>query len=181
MTLVEIMVATGVGSIVLVAVMSLSLLSARSFAALTNYVDLDIKSRTALDTMAADIRQAEALTAASTTNLTFRTVILNSDTNNNLTSTTNTLNYAYNSARLTLTRTLGAESSVLLSNCSFLQFSIFMRNTTNGTYDQYPVSDMARPDLCKLVQLTWVCSRSVLGRFANSESVQSAKIVMRKP
>src|SRR6266536_2226915 len=84
MTLVEIMVATGVGSIVLVAVMSLSLLSARSFAALTNYVDLDIKSRTALATMAADIRQAEALTGASVTNLTFKTVDVTSGTTNTL-------------------------------------------------------------------------------------------------
>src|SRR5256885_10873198 len=47
MTLVELMVATGVGSVVLAAVMALSLFSARSFAALGNYVDLDIKSRTA--------------------------------------------------------------------------------------------------------------------------------------
>ena len=66
MTLVELMVATGVGSIVLAAVMALSLFSARSFAALGNYVDLDIKSRTALDQMSSDIRQADKLTAATT-------------------------------------------------------------------------------------------------------------------
>jgi Tfp pilus assembly protein PilW len=173
MTLVELMVATGVGSIVLVAVMSLSLLSARSFAALTNYVDLDIKSRTALDTMAADIRQAEALTSASLTNLTFKIVDISSGA-------TNALNYNYDSARTTLTRTLAGQSTVLLTNCTFLQFSIFMRNPVDGTYDQYPVDDMTRPDLCKLVQLTWICSRNVLGRFANTESVQSAKIVIRK-
>src|SRR5256885_16523655 len=99
MSLVEVLIATSVGSVVLVAVLPLSLLSARSFAALTNYVDLDIKSRTALDTMAADIRQAEALTAAATTNLTFRTVDV-------ATGSTNTLNYNYNAARTTLTRTL---------------------------------------------------------------------------
>src|SRR5256885_12440772 len=65
------MVATGVGSVVLAAVMALSLFSARSFAALGNYVDLDIKSRTALDQMSSDIRQADKLTAASTNSLTY--------------------------------------------------------------------------------------------------------------
>ncbi len=174
MTLVEVMVATGVGSIVLVAVMALSLFSARTFAALTNYVQLDIKSRTALDTIATDIRQADALTAATSTSLTFRT--MDPDTG-----VTNTLAYNYDSSRTTLTRTLAGQSTVLLTNCTFLQFSIFKRNPEGGTYDQYPVDDPGRPDLCKLVQLTWVCSRNVLGRFANTESVQSAKIVMRKP
>src|ERR1044071_3105870 len=121
MTLVEVLVASGVGSIVLVAVMSLSLFSARSFAALTNYVDLDIKSRTALDMMSADIRQAEALTAATTNSLTFRTVDVT-------TGVTNTLNYNYSPAQLSLTRTFAGQTSVLLTNCTFLQFSIFMRN-----------------------------------------------------
>src|SRR6266540_7108234 len=96
MTLVEVMVATGVGSIVLVAVMALSLFSARTFAALTNYVQLDIKSRTALDTIATDIRQADALTAATSTSLTFRT--MDPDTG-----VTNTLAYNYDSSRTTLT------------------------------------------------------------------------------
>ena len=153
MTLVEVMVATGVGSIVLVAVMALSLFSARTFAAL---------------------KRLSPMTATTSTSLTFRT--MDPDTG-----VTNTLAYNYDSSRTTLTRTLAGQSTVLLTNCTFLQFSIFKRNPEGGTYDQYPVDDPGRPDLCKLVQLTWVCSRNVLGRFANTESVQSAKIVMRKP
>jgi len=93
----------------------------------------------------------------------------------------NSLIYDYSPTAQTLTRTLGARSSVLLSNCTSLQFSIFQRNPIGGSYDQYPVDDPSRPDLCKLVQLTWVCQRSVMGRIANTESVQSAKVVMRKP
>ena len=174
MTLVEVLIATGVGSIVLAAVMTLSLFSARSFAALGNYVDLDIKSRTALDTMSSDIRQADKLTSASSTQLKFQIT----DPNNGA---VNSLIYDYSPTAQTLTRTLGARSSVLLSNCTSLQFSIFQRNPIGGSYEQYPVDDPNRPDLCKLVQLTWVCQRSVLGRIANTESVQSAKVVMRKP
>src|SRR5437016_12492411 len=94
MTLVEVLIATGVGSIVLAAVMTLSLFSARSFAALGNYVDLDIKSRTALDTMSSDIRQADKLTSASSTQLKFQTTDPN-------TSNTVAIVYTYNPATQT--------------------------------------------------------------------------------
>ena len=56
-------------------------------------------------------------------------------------------------------------------------FSLYQRNPINGTYDQYPT---ANPDTCKLVQLSWICSRNILGKKANTESVQSAKVVIRK-
>ena len=49
MTLVELMVATGISSILLLALLMLSVFTARSFAAITNYMELDKDSRTALD------------------------------------------------------------------------------------------------------------------------------------
>ena len=170
MTLVELMVATGVGSIVLAAVLALFLFSARSFAALGNYVDLDNKSRNALDTMSSDIRQADFLKSYQTNQLVFQT-----------TDTTNTLDltYFYDSGATTLTRTLGVRSTVLLTNCTSLNFGIFARNPIGGQWDTY---SNGVPSNCKLVQLTWVCQRGILGgRIANTESVQSAKVVMRKP
>src|SRR5205807_3583639 len=71
MTLVETLIATGIGTVILTAVMAVSLFSARSFAALGNYVDLDIKSRQALDLMSQDIRQVDALTSYATNRLEF--------------------------------------------------------------------------------------------------------------
>ena len=62
-TLVEIMVAAGVGSLVLTAVAFLSLYGARSSVAVCNYTDLDARSRYALDVMCREIRQATAVTA----------------------------------------------------------------------------------------------------------------------
>ena len=32
----------------------------------------------------------------------------------------------------------------------------------------------------KLIKLNWTCSRTILGQAVNTESVQTAKIVMRK-
>ena len=67
---------------------------------------------------------------------------------------------------------------MLLTGCETLNFAIFQRNSTNGTYDQYPSSN--EPTNTKLVQVSWVCKRSILGASINSESVQTAKIVIRK-
>src|SRR5438045_279185 len=63
MTLVELVVAAGIGSIAMAAVMAFTLFSARSFAAVTNYVDLDMRSRSALDRMSQEIRQTDGLAA----------------------------------------------------------------------------------------------------------------------
>ena len=71
------------------------------------------------------------------------------------------------------------ERRVLLSECQEFGFASFQRNPINGTYNQYP-TDPNRPDLCKLIQVSWVCSRNILGKRANTESVQSAKFVIRK-
>lgn len=174
-TLVEMLIATAVGGLVLSAVMAMSLFSARSFAAIGNYVDLDIKSRTALDTMTSDIRQALDLSSATSNSLSFHLVDIG-------TGATNVLQYTYDPSGKTLRRSYLGQTTMLLTNCTFMQFSLYQRNPIGGTYDQYPLDSFSQPGLCKLIQLTWVCSRDVLkGRLVNTESVQSAKVVMRKP
>src|SRR2546430_7569167 len=97
MTLVETLIATGIGSVILTAVMAVSLFSARSFAALGNYVALDIKSRQALDLMSQEIRQVDALTLYATNRLVFSGIEPNG--------TAYTLSYTYAPAAQTLTRT----------------------------------------------------------------------------
>ncbi len=174
MSLPEILISTGLGAMLLTVVMALSLFGAHSFATMTNYVDLDQYNRNALDRMTSDIRQADRLTQYATNLLVFQT----RDPN---TGATNTLQYTYDSSNQTVTRSLNGEARVFLTGCTFLQFSIFQRNPVNGAYDQYPVTDPSRPDLCKLVQLKWSCYRKILGQPINTESVQSAKVVMRKP
>ena len=171
-TFIEFMVASALSSIVLLALGSLSYYSARTFASIANYTDLDNKSRGALDVMTKDIRQCEGLTNASANKLEFNYApnVL--------------LSYLYDSSLKTLTRKLANSATgvtttkVLLTECDFLEFAIFKRNPLGGTYDQYPTTVEA-PN-CKLVQLNWVCSRQLLGMRAHTESVQSAKIVIRR-
>ena len=168
-TLIETMVAVGISGLLLAAIAGTSSFTARSFAGLANYTDLDHMSRNALDRMSQEIRQTRRLIAGTTNRLAFED------------SDGGTLEYIYNSSSRTLRRhkTGGGltASKVLLENCDQLTFSMYQRNPIGGTYDVHPT---ATPANCKLVQLRWTCSRDLITARANTESVQSSKIVIRK-
>lgn len=159
------MVAVGISGLLLAALGQLTFFTGRSFAALANYTELDSYSRNALDQMTSKIRQADELLEYSANRLVFSY------------QGTNRLSYQYSPASRTLTETLGSRQTVLLTGCTMLSFSIFQRNTAAGTYDQFPAT--LTNSAAKLVQVSWVCSRDVLGEQFNTESVQSAKIVIR--
>src|SRR5260370_40950810 len=69
-TLLEYLIGIGLGSLVLLTILSLSLYSGKSFAGLANYVNLNSSSVNALDQMSKDIRQCVALTGYATNQLT---------------------------------------------------------------------------------------------------------------
>jgi len=170
---VELMVATALGGLVVAAVMALMFFSARSFAALTNYVDLDNFSRNALDTMSREIRQADRLVSGDDHNLVFQHT---NPTNGSFFNVTYT--YDPDTKQLVRRQQGVSEHKVLLQECDFLRFSLYQRNPIGYEgHEQVPTAD---PDTCKLVQLSWICSRNILGKKANTESVQSAKVVIRK-
>lgn len=181
-TLVELVVAGGLGAIVLAAITSFSIFATHSFAAIGNYVTLDMQTRNALDTMSRDIRQSDGCsTNAGEFTPTSLTLLMTNPTNNN--AYTISYNYYTNSGTLTRTyvntNTSSVHTSVLLTNCSSFAFSYYQRNPTSGAWDAFPV-DTSRPDECKVVQLDWICARNVLGKLINSESIESAKVVIRK-
>jgi Tfp pilus assembly protein PilW len=165
MTLLEMLIAMSIGVVVLTSVGAFSLYGGRSFAAIANYLEMETDSRNALDTLTRDIRQATALTAYTSTQLTFQ------DADGQ------PLLFTYSPGAQTLTKTKGSQSKVLLTGCDSLSFAIFQRTPIGGTDQAYPASSAAT---AKLVQVTWLCSRKIIGVTANTESVQTAKIVMRK-
>jgi Tfp pilus assembly protein PilW len=162
---VEFLVAIGAGMLVLLGLSQLTAFTGRSFAALRNYADLDKKSRNALDQMTSKIRQADELIDYATNRLVFSSQV------------TNRLSYVYDSRAKTLTETFSGATHTLLTECDVLKFDIYQRNTVGGTYDQFPAT--ITNSAVKLVQVSWTCSRSLLGGRINTESVQSAKIVIR--
>lgn len=164
-TLMEMLVATSIGSLILLVVAHLCFMSGRSFAAMYNYCSLDYASRQALDLMSKEIRQAHSLS-----NWTSASITLNDWDGT-------PLQYAWNAGPRTFVRVKNGQTRTLLTECDYLNFEIFQRTPIGGTYDQFPT---ASPATCKLVQVTWICSRRILGARLNTESVQSAKFVIRK-
>lgn len=164
MTLVETLVASMAGLLLMTVVASVWMFSARSFVALGNYRDLDNASRNTLDLMSREIRGAAALTSYATNAIT----LLNRDGTS--------FSYVYNPGTETLSRVQGGNSRVLLEQCDYVRFHVSQRNITNGFVFYTTTS---QPQLTKLVDVSWKCSRTILGAKVNTESVQTAKIVLR--
>src|SRR5260370_14844045 len=70
-TLMELMIATGLGMLMLAVMVWVVLFGTRSFAAMDNYLDLDQKSEQTLDHLSREIRQADHLTAFASNSLSF--------------------------------------------------------------------------------------------------------------
>jgi prepilin-type N-terminal cleavage/methylation domain-containing protein len=164
-SLIEVVVAVAVGAILLATLMQVVFYTGRSFAALMNYTELDKYSRNALDQMIYKIRQADEVKSFSSNRIVFSYL------------KTNDLVYEYTPENRTLTETLDGQSKVILKGCDALTFEIYQRNTESGTFDQFPAT--ITNSAIKLVQLNWTCSRNAMGARINTESVQSAKIVLR--
>ena len=166
MTLLEMMMAVSIGGLVLAAIGSLLLHTTRSFVAIGNYNDLDSASRNALDLLSRDVRQSRALTSFSTNQITLQA------------NDSNTLVYAYSPTTHKLTRRIGTkDATVLLEQCDYLNFFIYQRNPSNG-WTWYPVTSNLI-STAKLIDVSWKCSRQILGKKVNTESVQTAKFVIR--
>jgi prepilin-type N-terminal cleavage/methylation domain-containing protein len=166
MTLLEMMMAVSIGGLVLAAVSSLLYHTTRSFAAIGNYNDLDNASRNALDVLSRDVRQARGLTAFTTNQIRLQS------------NDSNVLTYTYSPSTLRLTRQIGTQpAKVMLEECDYLNFAIYQRNPSNG-WTWYPVKSNLLATT-KLIDVSWKCSRQILGKRVNTESVQTAKFVIR--
>ena len=185
MTLVELLIAIGISGMVFVVVGMMIFFSGRSYAALANYVDLDNKSRQSLDVMSKEIRQVDAVIGIGTATLSSGKVVTNqlvvSGKEADGSPYTNTYSYSPGSSDKALTRNkvggLYPGRTTLLTGCTYLNFGMFTRVPKDGTLDQFDAADYTT---CKVVQIDWICSRKIFNQSDNTESVQSAKIVIRK-
>ncbi len=171
----ELMIAAGLSSLVLAAVVSMAVYATRSSLAIVNYTDLDSKSRYGLDIVSREIRQAQALTSfQANTYLAFT---------NPQTAIGVTLTYNPTNRTVVMAKT-GQVPVTVLTECDQWTFSLFQRtsviSSTNLAFipatNTYCVLD---PSLCKLVSLAWKCSRTIMAQKVNTESVQAAQIVLR--
>ena len=163
-TLAEVLVGVGVGSIAAIAVMALSLYSGKTFAGISNYLDMESGGRTALDRLTTDIRAAQAVTAFSKDCLTVRAA------------DGTELTYTYRPSTRELERTHQGLTSTVLKECDQLQFALYQAPADTSAYDTFSTGVLTNS---KVVTVSWTCSRSLLGNKVNTENVQSAKIVIR--
>jgi type II secretory pathway component PulJ len=178
MSLVEVMVATAIGMMVLASVASLSLYGARSSLALNNYTDLDSKSRYALDVISRELRQATAVTDFQTTGTNSWLTLTNATQG-----VTVTVTYNANQRTVTMDKT-GQQTLTNLTECDQWSVGLYQRTpwVTSTNVFFYPATNSSGAidnSLCKLVSLSWKCSRSIMAQKVNTESVQAAQIVLR--
>jgi hypothetical protein len=167
MTLIELLVSVGFATLIFVVVGRMSLFGARSYTALANYNDLDQASQNALDTMSREIRQTVALLEF-VTNGVQRLTFKDYDGNQ--------LKYEWNpSTRNLVRKKVGKPDKILLKECDNLFFHISQQNPSNN-FVFYQASGIST---AKLIDINWTCSRKIVGAKVNTESVQTAKIVMR--
>jgi prepilin-type N-terminal cleavage/methylation domain-containing protein len=161
-TLIEVLIASAL-SLILAAILAIFFFfSLRSFAAMTNYADMNTRSQLALDKMAKDIRQARSLTAYTTNSLTFN------DVNNN------SLQYIYTNR--VLNRISGGVTTTYLTNCDSLQFWIYQHTPISNSFECYNPAAVAD---ARVIQMTWHCSRKIMGTKSTTESVESATLSLR--
>lgn len=176
-TLIEILTSVVLGMIVIGAVVTLSITTAQNFAATANYVNMDTQSRNALDNISREVRNATAL-ASFTTNNPYVLTLTNARTAVTATITCNT-----NTGLLTLTKT-GLSTMTLLTGCDSFSFKLCSRlpvfTSTNFTFqDSTNSTGAVDPQFCKIINMTWKCSRTILGSKLNTEVVQTAQVVLR--
>src|SRR5262245_45881602 len=110
MTIVELMIAIAVGSLVLMVVAMVFSNSIRSFAVMGNYVSMDRDSRNALDRMTREIRRAGSLKS-----VTADRIVLTK-----YASPSTFIVYQWDGAKLTEWSTGSTKTNVLLTGCDTL-------------------------------------------------------------
>lgn len=179
MTLVELMVGIGVGSIVLALVSILTVFGARSFVSLGNYSILEQQSRAGIDQLTREVRQATAVVSWQTNALPKWLLVTNVTVEPNGTTNAYSVKYSWDSDRqLVVRKSNESEDKVLLEGCDSWDFSLWKgvpnTNQTDGFYAATNATE------CKLICMTWKCSRFMAGtNTVNTEAVQTAQIVLR--
>lgn len=164
-TLVEYIMGLGIAGVLLAAIASLMVFGARSFLALSNYSELDANNRITIDTMTRDLRECNRVISCTATRLEIED------------SGGATISYNYSQGAGTLKRVMNGVTKTMLTGCDTISFNLGTRNPIGGTFAVVATTDVSK---AKVVNVSWNCSRLILGSKVNTESVQTARIVIRK-
>jgi prepilin-type N-terminal cleavage/methylation domain-containing protein len=175
-TLVEMMISVVISVFVIACIVTLAIISAQNFAATSNYVQMDAQSRNALDRASREIRSATALMSFSTNYPQFLLLT------NAYKGTSTTIFYSNNCIVM---RKTGWADQTLLTGCDGFSFQLFSRSPLiiNNNISFYnstnPTTGNVDQNYCKVINLGWKCSRTIIGSKLSTEVVQSAQVILR--
>lgn len=165
MSLVEVLVAAGVSSLMFLGIGSFIIYTGQNMAGIYNHVDLEQNSRHVEQLMTREIREAARLKEYSANKLVF----VDFDGAD--------LVYEYSPESKTLVRQKGENQEILLNNCDTLNFSLYKQTPVKGSYDLLPKTTSITS--AKVIGATWSCSRTVVGKV-NQELMREVLVVVRK-
>ena len=170
-TYVELMVAAGLGTVLVTLLLVLTIYGQQSFALMTNYSELDSKTRNTVALLSREIREATQVIAAKT-NANGKSLTLT----NALDAMTIKLIWDSTDRTLTMQKNPGV-SGILLTGCDQWNYTLYDGAPTiaGGNVSFTP---SASPATCKLIQMSWSCSRTLIGK-ANASSVESVRFGLR--
>jgi hypothetical protein len=159
------LISMAITGILVVAIVNFLKYSMFSMAGLANYVSLNSRNREAVDRVTREIRDAMYVKALQKTQIT----LVDSDGLD--------LEYRYDPAREVLVRSKNGVTNELIEGCDRLEFTAFRQRPQTNTFSLEPTTD---PQYANVIRLNWNCSRTILGAKINNETLQSAKIIIRK-
>ncbi len=168
-SLVEMLFSMGVGAILLLNMDVLYVFGMKSFVCMANYDLLDASSCNTLDIFSKSIRGATAVIAYEPNqSITLTNALAGQGTTIRYDPTTRTV----------VSTVTGQATRTNLTGCDSWSFSLYTRapNITSTDVTFNPATSAAS---CKLVQMNWHCTKTIIGLALTTESVQTAQIVLR--
>ncbi len=168
-TLLEMMIASGAASIVLLALFTSYSMTTRGFVSTGNYFDMEQSARQTLEFLGRDARQATGLTAFASTDISMG-IPTNFNANGTISGAKTVRYYQGTGADSNkLFRVDCGATSIVAYDVSSVQFI---------EYDRNLVSSGISPSDCKLLQVN-VTLRKYTINNPNTEQILSARVVMR--
>lgn len=167
-TMVEVMISAALGSVILVAVISMFLFIGRSGANLANYAEMETQARNGLEYFAQDTRQASDLTWNSASKIT-------------LTVNGAPIVYTYDSSAKEFSRTAGGSTNILIDGISTFLLDGYM--ITGAKVDTTDLSTAAKRDaasgVTKQIQIYLKTGRTSSTVTTATNTVLSARYILR--
>jgi len=175
-TITELVMTMSLSLIVVGAVLSGFVFASKNMLWLSNSASLTQNSQVALDKLTREIRSMGRVVSYARTGSGNPPITSITFAPENSTNTADYLQLEYIPDGKRLIRRRSGQSESMLADCQSLDFSLFQRVQTNGSFSAIQTTNAS---LAKLIRVHWICSRYSGPSRDQFQASQSAQIVMR--